>query len=140
MASEITIHASCVEIDGRGVLIRGKSGSGKSALALQLLAFGGRLVADDQVVLTRTTDLQATSPETLKGMIEARHFGILTTDTVDMAPVACVVDLDQEETERVPPKRLITLMGMDVALFYKVEGIHFAPAIVQFLRHGPASL
>ena len=42
-----TIHATCVAIEGRGVLIVGPSGSGKSDLALRLIDRGAALVADD---------------------------------------------------------------------------------------------
>src|SRR5690606_10303186 len=56
-----SIHASCVLIGAKAVLIRGESGAGKSVLALQLmtavqrggLAFA-RLVADDRVLLEAT--------------------------------------------------------------------------------------
>ena len=57
-------HGTCIALAGRGVLIRGPSGSGKSDLALRLIDTPGngigaapleaRLVADDQVHLTRT--------------------------------------------------------------------------------------
>ena len=45
------MHGTCVDISGKGVLAVGKSGTGKSTLALELIAFSGRLVADDQVML-----------------------------------------------------------------------------------------
>ena len=45
------LHASCVAHAGKGILITGSAGSGKSFLALELLARGGRLVADDQTLL-----------------------------------------------------------------------------------------
>jgi len=47
---ENVLHASCVCLEGRAVLIRGASGSGKSGLALQLIALGAALVADDRTV------------------------------------------------------------------------------------------
>ena len=46
------VHATCVALDGAGVLLRGPSGSGKSDLALRLIDGGARLVADDQVALS----------------------------------------------------------------------------------------
>ncbi|MEE9317578.1 MAG: hypothetical protein V3U48_04730, partial [Rhodospirillales bacterium] len=39
------IHATCVEMDGKGVLLMGPPGSGKSDLALRLIDGGARLVA-----------------------------------------------------------------------------------------------
>ena len=43
------IHASAVALDGRALLIVGPSGSGKSALALRMMAHGATLVSDDLV-------------------------------------------------------------------------------------------
>ena len=49
----INLHASAVALDGRGALLLGASGAGKSGLALRLMALGARLVADDRVLLRR---------------------------------------------------------------------------------------
>ena len=51
--SSETIHASCVAIGGRAVLIEGVSGSGKSDLALGLIDRGAQLVSDDYTVVQR---------------------------------------------------------------------------------------
>ena len=56
----------------------GPSGAGKSALALQLLALGAELVADDRTDIIRQGDhLIADVPQAIAGMIEARGMGIL---------------------------------------------------------------
>lgn len=47
----VPVHASAVEIDGRGYLICGASGAGKSTLAAALIAQGARLISDDLSVL-----------------------------------------------------------------------------------------
>ena len=52
-ADRLVVHGSAVTFAGRGVLILGRSGSGKSALALALRAAGGALVADDRVEIVR---------------------------------------------------------------------------------------
>ena len=44
-----TVHATAVLVGADGVLIRGDSGAGKSALALALIERGARLIADDRV-------------------------------------------------------------------------------------------
>lgn len=61
LAEEIAIHGVCVNVSGIGILLRGKSGVGKSETAHTLIRRGHRLVADDLVVLKRI------NPETLLG-------------------------------------------------------------------------
>ncbi|RTE05601.1 HPr(Ser) kinase/phosphatase [Paenibacillus whitsoniae] len=61
LAEEIAIHGVCVNVSGIGILLRGKSGVGKSETAHTLIRRGHRLVADDIVVLKKI------SPETLLG-------------------------------------------------------------------------
>ena len=51
--SSETVHASCVAIDGRAVLIGGRSGTGKSDLALRLIDRGAALVSDDYTFVRR---------------------------------------------------------------------------------------
>ena len=98
----LRLHASCVALGGRGVLLRGRPGSGKSDLALRLIDGGGSLVADDQVVLERHgAKLVARAPAVLQGMIEVRGIGILRLDAVD-AVLDLVVDLEQAAVERLP--------------------------------------
>ena len=48
------LHAACVVVDGRGVLLCGPSGAGKSLLAVRLIEQGAQLVADDNVALRET--------------------------------------------------------------------------------------
>lgn len=133
----ITLHATAVTLAGRAILIRGASGRGKSALALQLMALGAGLIADDQVTLTRRGDrLIASCPPALRGLIEARGVGILNAAPQQPAAVAVVVDLDQVETDRLPPHRRVTIVGCEVPLIYFNDGVGFASAIVQYLRAG----
>ncbi len=53
MTDRLLLHATAIAIDGRALLLRGASGSGKSDLALRLIDAGARLVADDQCELYR---------------------------------------------------------------------------------------
>jgi HPr kinase/phosphorylase len=91
----LQIHATCVAIGDDAVLLCGPSGSGKSDLALRLIDDGGRLVADDRVVLTRQDGgiLTAAAPRELRGLLEVRGIGILRLDALASAKVALVVDL-----------------------------------------------
>ncbi len=88
------IHASCVAVDGRGILLLGPSGSGKSDLALRLIDRGAVLVADDQVDV-RAVDgsLEASPPAVLAGQIEVRGLGILTLGWLPRARLALAVEL-----------------------------------------------
>lgn len=107
-------HGTCVALAGRGVLIRGPSGSGKSDLALRLIdapgcgagssALTARLVADDQVQLTRVGDaLMARAPDRLRNLIEIRGLGIVTVSSEPEVQLAMVVDLmDGKAIERLP--------------------------------------
>lgn len=119
----------------RGVLITGASGSGKSALALALMASGARLVADDGVLLCpRDGRLVATCPAALSGLIEARGVGLLRAWPLAEAEIVLVVDLDQVETERLPHRRTATLAGIALPCLHKVEAAYFPAAILQYLK------
>lgn len=131
------IHATAVVLAGRGVLILGASGSGKSALALELMARGARLVADDRVELRlREGAVLASAPAAIRGRIEARFVGILQAETVPEAPVALVVDLDETETQRLPPRRSKNLLGVMVPLLHNAANPSFPAAILQYLKAG----
>ena len=131
------IHASCVAREGRGLLILGASGQGKSTLALTLMALGADLVADDRVVLRRHPDaVIADAPDPIRGLVEARGVGLLKAESVGPVALALVVDLDQVETERLPALRTTRLLGRDVPLLHGIDAPHFAPALMQYLKAG----
>ncbi len=133
--ADLVLHASAVAIDGRGALITGPSGAGKSALALQLMALGATLVADDGVLLRRRGDaLVALAPASIRGLIEARGIGLLPAQTLESAPLSLVIDLAKTEIRRLPPARTICLLGMTLPLLHKVESAHFPAAVVVYLR------
>ena len=56
------VYGTAVAIDGRAVLLRGPSGSGKSDLALRLIEGGAMLVSDDQTRLVREAGRLALAP------------------------------------------------------------------------------
>jgi serine kinase of HPr protein (carbohydrate metabolism regulator) len=103
-----------VAIEGRAVLLRGASGSGKSDLALRLIDAGAKLVADDQSELRRVGDLLVVrAPSAIAGLIEVRGVGIVRLDAVKEAPVALIADLvPAAEIERLPGRRTESLLGV----------------------------
>lgn len=137
MAASQTLHATCVAWADRAVIIVGKSGSGKSALGLQLMALGCKLVADDGVRLMSEHGLVfAQAPGTIKGLIEARGIGILNAEVQSRARVVLVVDLDQSEPARMPEARFFELLGHNLPLICRVDAPHFAAAVLQILKSG----
>ena len=89
------IHASCVDYDGKGILLLGASGSGKSGLCLELiLNYNAVLVADDRVELTpKAGGVYASAPENIKGLLEVRNVGILRLPVREETRVQAVVRL-----------------------------------------------
>jgi len=75
----------------------------------------------------------ASAPAPIKGLIEARGLGILRADPVPEARLVMAVDLDVEETARLPESRTLTICGVNLPLFRRVNHGHFAPAILQYL-------
>ncbi len=94
--SELLANVTCVAIEGRGVLIAGAPGSGKSSLALALIDRGAVLVGDDGVVVDpRDGRLVATPPPRIAGKLEIRNVGLVDLPTTE-APVALVIRLDRD--------------------------------------------
>lgn len=75
----VTVHGSLVDVYGMGVLFTGRSGIGKSEIALDLVERGHRLVADDVVNISRQAGsvLIGTGSELLQHHMEIRGLGII---------------------------------------------------------------
>lgn len=107
------LHASAVAIDGRGVLILGASGSGKSSLALRLIDRGATLIADDQVELREHRGrVEAGALASIFGKLEVRGVGIVDCDAAT-APIALVIDLGRT-AERLPDPWPTTIEGIAI--------------------------
>ncbi|WBO24138.1 HPr kinase/phosphorylase [Sphingomonas abietis] len=108
------VHASCVAIGGRAVLLSGRSGSGKSDLALRLIDRGAALVSDDYTEIRRRDGrLFATPPARLAGKIEVRGIGIVEMPHLAEAEVALMIDLESM-VARMPDAATRRLAGRDV--------------------------
>ena len=143
-----TIHASAVAIGEAGVLIRGPSGSGKSALVLGLLDRDPdttRLVADDRVILSRDHGrVLAAPPPPIAGKLEVRGQGILAVGHLPSVAIALVVDLvPAEDCPRLPEpaERFVTMLDVRLPRLMLPIGASDGPARVRFaLRHRGAPI
>lgn len=91
LAETTNLHGGLLQIYGKGILITGESGMGKSEIALELIKKGHLLVADDRVDCCLIhKQIIGKSPEILKGMIELRGVGIINIEK--MYGVASVLD------------------------------------------------
>lgn len=79
LAPEMSIHGVCVNVSGIGILLRGKSGIGKSETAHTLIRKGHRFVADDIVVLKKLgpTTLLGTHNEISREFLALRSIGLI---------------------------------------------------------------
>lgn len=137
-ARRLYFNATAIALNGNGALFLGPSGSGKSSLALALMALGAELISDDGVWLDGT---QLTRPENAPPLIEARGVGLLNAGPIcDTAPLSVVVDLSRSEPDRLPPHRTVT-MGIEKAKLILGAGqTTLAPTLFHLLRFGWADL
>jgi HPr kinase/phosphorylase len=83
-APQTVLHGSFVDVDGIGVLITGRSGIGKSEIALDLVERGHRLVADDVVMVTRKGEgiLMGAGSDVVKHYMEIRGLGLIDVRSI----------------------------------------------------------
>ncbi|UVI40767.1 HPr kinase/phosphorylase [Qipengyuania spongiae] len=92
----VLLNVTCVAIGGRGLLIEGTPGSGKSSLALALIDRGAVLVGDDGIAFElRDGRCLAMPPPNIAGLIEIRGVGPIEVPTTS-APIALVLSLDPD--------------------------------------------
>ncbi len=75
----LLVHGVFMEVLGKGVLLCGDPGIGKSELALALISRGHRLIADDATELykTRSHALFGRCPKVLQDFLEVRGLGLI---------------------------------------------------------------
>ncbi|EHK58790.1 HPr kinase/phosphorylase [Allomesorhizobium alhagi] len=117
------MHGTAVILGDRGVLITGGSGSGKTMLALALIAQArreemfARLVSDDQVFLSSHGGrLVCSAPPAIGGLVEVRGVGPRLIAAEPSAVIDLLVRLSPADaTERFPEEATATLAGCEVA-------------------------
>ncbi len=118
-AEKITLHGVFMEVFSLGLLITGDPSVGKSELALELVARGHRLVADDAPVFARTSPdtLSGRCPDVLRDFLEVRGLGILNIRAMfgDSA-------IKQNRNLRL----ILKLMPMTEEQMHKIDRLHGA--------------
>jgi len=108
---------TCVAIAGRGVLIDGAPGSGKSSLALALIDRGAMLVGDDGVLLSALNGQVLASPAPpTAGLIEVRNVGLIRLPFVEGIPVSLLLRLDPEAPRFIEAAEKAVLLGIPMPL------------------------
>ena len=106
-------HSTSVVIEDLGVLIRGKSGIGKSDLALRLIDSGATLISDDLTICKKIDGYLYLYPHSeTKGLLEVREIGIMTVPYVENIKLTLVVELVEEQFERIPRIMSCNILGM----------------------------
>jgi HPr kinase/phosphorylase len=79
LTASTSMHGVLLDVFGVGILLLGKSGIGKSEIALDLIMRGHRLVADDIVDVKRKTpdSVVGSGSEIIKHHMEIRGLGII---------------------------------------------------------------
>jgi HPr kinase/phosphorylase len=141
MTEPPTVHACAVLVGARALLIRGPAGSGKSQLALKLIAAAqsgllpfARLVADDRIRLEPCHGrLLARAPDTLAGLIEVRGLGIRELPHESVALIGGVIDLAAPDAERLPERSEAEVAGIKLPQLKIAKGSDPYPSVLAWL-------
>lgn len=138
LAPNTNIHGGLLSIFGKGVLIKGESGMGKSEVALELIRKGHVLIADDRVDVTNVHNrILGKAPDILKGMLEIRGVGIIDVSRMygascikESAEIELIVELqkwdDQKEYARA---------GVEDKIYENILGVNI-PKVIIPVREG----
>ena len=116
LARETLMHGVFLNIHGKGVIIKGDSGIGKSEIALELVKRGHLLVADDAVELYRIGQkIVGKAPAVLANLLEIRGIGVI--DVSKMFGISAILDRNDVDLviqlERWVPSREYTRVGVE---------------------------
>ncbi|WP_336293720.1 HPr kinase/phosphatase C-terminal domain-containing protein [Bartonella sp. CB169] len=125
------LHANCLQLGGKGLLITGPSGSGKSTLTLALIDRAewsqreAKLISDDYTMLrVENGKLHGYTPEGLQGGIEIRGAGLYTIEFETQTTIDCVILLGPEY-ERLSTNKTFQFADIQIPLL-KLPSLHEA--------------
>ena len=129
-AEKIILHGVFLEVFSLGLLITGDPSVGKSELALELVARGHRLVADDAPVFAKTAPdvLNGYCPDILRDFLEVRGLGVLNVRAMfgdsaikqnrNLRLILKLVQMSEEEIHRIDrlhgARATRTILGVEV--------------------------
>lgn len=134
LAPETLMHGVFLNIYGKGVIIKGDSGIGKSEIALELIKRGHLLIADDAIELYQIgQSIYGKSPTVLQNLLEIRGIGVI--DVVKMFGVGAVMEKDEVDMiiqlERWVPSKEYTRIGVeDQQVVEEVLGVEIDKLVV----------
>lgn len=110
-------QAGCVAIGGRGILIEGPPGAGKSSLALALIDRGAELIGDDGVLVAAENERLVARPHPrTRGLLEIRNLGLLPFPCREQVPVALVIALDPAAPRYIERPESVDIAGVALPL------------------------
>ena len=114
--TSLQIHATCINLEGLGLLLRGPSGSGKSDLALRMMENNSQLIADDRVDLTLEDGvLIARAPSCRRGLLEVRGVGVIEVPYSNSIQILGIINLvENNKIQRMPVPRMEFLLGVKI--------------------------
>ncbi len=143
----IGVHAVAAKILGVGVLLRGPSGCGKSRLAMELLARGHCLIADDAVNLTlESGQVMAHGDADMAGFLAVRGVGVVNvvrsfgeSAWCAASPVHLVLEAGRDSAQTDDQDRQTELLGVPLPL-YRTPDLAGAAVLTelvcrQFMQH-----
>ena len=138
MAPSDAVHGVFINVYGKGVLIMGESGMGKSEIALELIRKGHTLIADDRVDVSRIHNtLVGHAPELLEGMLEIRGIGVI--DVAKMFGGSSLLTKDEIDyvikLEKYNPDTEYTRVGNEDKIFTSILDVEI-PMIILPVKEG----
>lgn len=110
-------QSTCVAVAGRGILIEGPPGCGKSSLALALIDRRAVLVGDDSVMLEACGESLVARPHPqTRGLLEVRNLGLLPFPCMESAPVALVIALDPQAPRYIETAEHLTIADLPIPM------------------------
>jgi HPr kinase/phosphorylase len=125
--NQMAVCGVLVKWHGKGVLIRGDSGAGKSSSAMELILKGGQLVSDDIVELSKTTKgaIIGKSPEATRNLMDIKGRGIVNLKEAigyqvlaNEGKVDLVINLSEDNPDESGRKAVLRMLGVDIPLVY----------------------